>query len=165
MTRARAGETVEALRLTSTPHAGPVAVVGLPGVYSRDWWTPIGLPGEASVDEARELVAQGVAELKVLDLRAADDAWFALKERLGASRKGAESDPWGALGEPDEAAICEEVARTARLKNRDGRGDWGGEVKLRRRLADIRTFEYQLQGVAESHGREPQRIPLPPSRD
>jgi hypothetical protein len=155
--QARAGEPVEALRLTSTPHGGPMVVVGLPGVYSRDWWTTLGLPGEASLNEAHDLVRQGAAELKVLDLKAADDAWLALKARLRASLERTDSDPWRILGEPDEAAICEEVARTAQLKNRDGRGDWGGEVKLRRRLKDIRTFEYQFDPAAT--GRKP--LPAP----
>ncbi len=153
--RARAGETVHALRMTNPDAHGAYTVRNLPGVYSHDWPTPIGLDGETSIEETHEAVAGGTFELLTLTLDEADAALVALKARLRARCEQADSNPWRLLGEPDEAAIWEEVARTARLRSRGGHGDWGGEVKIKRLLKDIKTFEYQHPGMEDVTGRRP----------
>ncbi|UJA20189.1 hypothetical protein HJD18_08145 [Thermoleophilia bacterium SCSIO 60948] len=106
---------------------------GLPGLYSCDWPTPIGLPGEATEAEARSYVRRG--GFRVLEVSSS---------ALGAARRRFREGPL------DEAAIAEEVA--SRYTREEARNV---ERFVERLLADAGRHEYRhlAPGRGESVGK------------
>jgi hypothetical protein len=141
--RTERGERVLALRMT-TAAPGPRIVPaigwhGLAGLYSSDWPTTIGRPGEATLEEAREAVARGGFELIALDVNAARAVLARLRSAL-----------------PDDAAVAEEVAsRYSRAEARTV------ERHVERVLGEARKWEYQHPGSEGFTGRAP--LPEPRS--
>jgi hypothetical protein len=169
--RAFRGETVLALRMTDPGAYGPRYCPaigdwpGLPGLYSHDWPTTIGLPGEATRELADEAVRRGAFELVPLDHQEVVDMRDKLRSRLSEKRR----EPMRAAGEstsdaePDEAAIWEEVVRAHKLGSRKPAGDrpaWGGERKVQHLVAHANEWEHRFPGSEAMTGRKP----LPPGR-
>lgn len=69
-----------------TPHIVP----GLPGFYYPHKATPVGGPGEATVDQAKEAAKGRSASVELVDMsqKETDDAREALAEVSEAARKG-----------------------------------------------------------------------------
>jgi hypothetical protein len=155
------GEAVMALRMTDpgangarySPAFGDWP--GLPGLYSHDWPTTIGLKGEAT----RELELLTLKPQEVVDVR------DKLRKRLSEKRREQmrEAGERTISAEPDEAAIWEEVTRAHKLGSRTpvrGRPAWDGARKIQRFAAHANEWEHQFPGSEASTGRKP----LPPLR-
>jgi hypothetical protein len=142
--RAKREETVSALRMTVPGRNGPNIVPaldrtwpGLPGLYSFDWPTTVGLKGEASLELSEEAVRRGGFALVTLDAEETRAVWARLRDQP-----------------PDDAAIAEEVARHY------GRAtSQSAERKLRRLIREAQSFEYVHLGDFNTG-----KKPLPPIR-
>lgn len=138
---AEAGKPVWALRMTRENSSGRQIVPafgdarpGLPGLYSSDWPTTIGLEGEASMDLASEFVRRGGFEIVKLDVRGAQ----AVLRRMETE-------------DPDDAAVAEEVASHCR------RGS--AERALRRLIREAEEYEYvHLGGGSTKLSLPPPRV-------
>lgn len=106
---------------------------GLPGLYSRDWPTPIGGTGEASFERAQQAVGRGGFELVTLST----DALLAVRKRFRRLP-------------PDEAAIAEEIASLySRSQTR------AVERHMERLFREANLYEYAHIGSEAVTGRKP----------
>lgn len=140
LTEAQAGSSVLALRMTPSHMVGPRVVPaigwsGLPGLYSSQWPTPIGLHGEATVGEAHEAVARGHFELVELGV----DEMRAVVKRF---RQKA----------PDDAAVAESVA-AAYLETETRPAS--AKKALGRLLREAQEYEYWHPGSEALTERKP----------
>lgn len=142
MRRVRKGEEVLGLQMSDPAANGPRVFPatgswpGLPGLYSADWVTPVGGPGEVSADIARQVDADPAVPLKLVKLN------LQLLEQAVARVEAGALDP---------AAVAEEVER--RLPRGSDKG--APERFLRRLIREAERYEYVHLGSEEITGRQP----------
>ncbi len=125
---------------------------GLPGLYSEAWPTPLGLRGDARLEDAERLVAAEPQRFELVNVEPADLQELRVRLRSSYRCIAASEAP---LAVADEVAIAEHVAGRFR------RGETcAAEKYVRRVVEEARTWEYQHLRSSHITGRKP----LPPVR-